>query len=499
MSNHAREIILITGGVISTLCSGSVVLTGVMFSKTMLSRTHPFSNMIFFISLCDMIGSVAMSFGYPHNYEIHCKAQSFLLFFCFPASWLWTTCLVYQLRSMMFYKKLHLSMFTLHCICWCTALLVALLPLSENTYGEDDDLEGRSVCYLQSSHKQRKFWWLFGLFYGVLLVCVVLMVYWMAASARQIRAMRHTTFTDYKERAIYKATRWYPLGLLLTWSLSIVVTILLAIYSDVEVDYIQAGQIAQTQYGTVLALIFFSNSKIVRHRWKELYRKVFKRVLPHALSADTQSLDRASEESLDPEGMKFSSDASLTEGPRLSEIAHILSFGVLNASSQASSSRGRRDPSDDSGSNDVGEETAAAAGGSSGGIRVSTYVRDWLVNSAKERTSGVEMSSPGGSSRRESSTSPVGRGKNLGDMFSFGSKTGNSNSRSGSPRSASSASSTSGITERGTVVASPLAAALERARTDRDREKEAGSNTSTGTGHATGGVDGAVVLDNVEV
>jgi hypothetical protein len=48
-------------------------------------------------------------------------------------------------------------------------------------------------------------------------------------------------------------------------------------------------------------------------------------------------------------------------------------------------------------------------------------------------------------------------------------------------------------------VASPLAAALERARTDRDRDKEIVSNSSTGPGDDTGGVDTAVVLDNVVV
>lgn len=484
MDNGSREIVLITGGVISALFSGSVVLTGIVFSKTMLSRTHPFSNMIFFISLCDMLGSIAMSLGYPDSDE--CKVQSFFLLFFFPASWLWTTCLVYQLRSMMFYKKLHLSMFTLHCICWSVSLLVALLPLSQNQYGEDDDLEDRSVCYLASTDKHRKFWWLFGLYFGVLLVCVLLMLVWLISSYRLATAMRTTTFTDHKERQIYQATRWYPRGLLMTWVMSIAVTFMLAIYSDARVDYIQAGQIAQTQYGTVLALIFFGNSKIVRHRWKELYKKVFRLVLSnHSTSSDTLPLDRESEDDLDPEGVKFSTDASITEGPRLSELAHILSFGVL-ASSSSSSSR-QRGAGNSNDSNDSGDSGDGTERNASSSMRVSMYVRDWLVSSSRARASNLEMGAHNGGGRSTSN-----------DSNGSSSSGGLSGPKPSSPRNNMNNNNNTSTTPAGAeqAITSPLAAALERARGDRDRDRAAADKSASvtlsgGTGSGSGGSVGS--------
>jgi hypothetical protein len=429
-----------------------VVFTGLVFSKTMLSRTHPFSNIIFFISLCDMLGSIAISFGYPPDGSVHCYAQSFMLFFFFPASWLWTTALVYQLNSMMFFKKLKISMFALHCICWSTALLVALVPLSQNDYGQDDDLAERSVCYLKSDDKQRKEWWLFGMFYGLLLICVTLMIYWMVSSYRQIRTMRTTTFTDYKERAIYKATRWYPLGLLLTWSLSIVVTIMLAIYSDVRVDYIQAGQIAQTQYGTLLALIFFSNSKIVRHRWRELFRKVvpcWPADLRPALSTDS----RASEESLDPEGDKFSEHESMIEGPRLSHLVHNLG-GRLAQLSGATTGTGKGISASRGESMDSDGE-----GGSEGGIRVSTYVRDWLVSKTRSSMEHASRINSTADSTVSGASASVHSGSTTG-----------SGGRS---------TPTSPVAGTGAPVVSPLAAALERAKADRAAGSGSGSGSSS--------------------
>lgn len=412
--NGSREVMLMVGGILSTVCSGSVVATGLIFYKTMLNRTHPFSNMIFIISLCDMLASIAMSFGFPARGDSHCHAQAFMLFFFFPASWLWTTALVYQLRCMMFYKKLKLSMFSLHCICWGIALIVSLVPLSENDYGEDDDLSGRTVCLLKSSRKQRKFWWLFGVFYGVLISCILLMSGWMISAYLQIQRMRGMAFTDFNERAIFKATRWYPLGLIITWSLSIAVTFMLGIYQDIRIDYIQAGEIAQTQYGTFLALIFFSNSKIVRYRWKEL-------LCPSKPLSASQDDRQSSMDSLDPEGDKFSMNDSVAEGPRLSDVAQMLTFGYksnstrsgqLNSRASQASRASRSGPmlSNDSGDSNGTSGTSSSGGGKGGGEgvrpsdgRISTLIRDWLVSRTRKEVELGDTSSSSGGGRSSSS------------------------------------------------------------------------------------------------
>ena len=503
-NNHDREIMLIAGGSLSALCSGSVVLTGLMFSKTMLNRTHPFSNMIFFISLCDLLGSIAISLGYPADGTDDCRAQSFMLFFFFPASWMWTTALVYQLHSMMFYKKLKMSMFSLHCICWSISLMVALLPLSENEYGQDDDLVERSVCYLKSSHKQRKFWWLFGLYNGLLIVCVLLMIYWMVRTYWHVGTMRTTTFTDHKERAIFHATRRYPMALVVTWTLSIFVTIGLGIYNDVKVDYVQAGQIAQSQYGTLLALIFFTNSKIVRHRWKELWRRLCCFLPIASTSVDTLAM-RQTEIDLDPEGDKFSSSDSMIEGPQLAEIASMLSFGRM----ASSASSGRLATLDTMSSSEGSQKRAESE--EDVGLRVSMLIRDWIVAKVRPTLAGQDRSEGDGagalemrpstatagySSRSHSgnsdssagagtsgSRSPTGRGSRLGSFLGFAGQDSSSSSspRSGAVRKTLAAAGSSRADGAAATVVSPLAEGLERAKLDRQQAARSPHSAATTT------------------
>ena len=372
--NQTSELLLVVGGSIAAAFSGFVVLTGLVFSKTMLSRTHPFSNIIFFISLCDFVGSIANTIGFPDSDSVSCRAQSFMLFFFFPAAWLWTSALVYQLRSMMLYKKLHISMFTVHCVCWSLALCVAMLPLTEDTYGQDDDLAGRSVCILASHDKRRKYQWMFVLFYGMLIICITLMTFWMLQAAYNIRAKRATAFTDYKEIKIYKATRWYPIALLATWSVSFIAAMLLAADHHVAVSLIQAGQILRTQYGTLLAVIFFANSRIVRHRWKELFYPYLNKNLSTA--TDQPRPTQFSEDLMDPEGEKFSDTGSFSEGPRFSDLTNIFLQFAGRGNTNASNDDISLQSSNPRLSNDVER-------GSKDLPRTSFFVRDWLVSKSR--------------------------------------------------------------------------------------------------------------------
>jgi hypothetical protein len=376
-STEDREILLITGGALSTLCSGAVVATGLTFPSMMLSRNHPFSNIIFIISLCDMAGSIAFMFGFPYAGTTLCTAQSFLLFFFLPASWLWTAALVYQLRCMILFKRLSVSMFTLHCYCWSAALIVALLPLSQNQYGEDDDLSGRALCVLQSNNRHQKFFWVFGLFFGLLLGCVVLMVSWMAHVRWRLRF--GGLQQDNKEIVIYRATRLYPMAMLLTWLLSIFVSIMLVTNDSYHLQFIQFGEIAQTQCGTLFALIFFFNSKLTRNRWKDL---LWPR--PNIEASDNSSECRVvfTDDILDPEGVTFSMENTINEGPRFSALLAFARNSHQQSAppSECGSSVGGMSPSGHSRQNSNSSIGDIGGADPSLAFRVSTTIRDWLVH-----------------------------------------------------------------------------------------------------------------------
>lgn len=75
----------VAGG-ISTLLSAAVVLTALFFpSLKALSTRRPFSHLLFFISVCDLIGSFANVIGFPETGGNWCFIQAVLFSSAMPA------------------------------------------------------------------------------------------------------------------------------------------------------------------------------------------------------------------------------------------------------------------------------------------------------------------------------------------------------------------------------------------------------------------------------
>ena len=168
------EIVYISFSAVSACLSFAVVLTGLFWPGLMLSKCRPFSNILFFISLCDFLGSISNSFGFPPNGSQLCSAQSFFYLYFIPASWIWTLLLVYQLRTLILFKTLYISRKSMHIICWSIPLIPALLPLSTNYYGQDDGLNEASHCAL-GGNVRLKFLWMITCDTGLAFICIVLM------------------------------------------------------------------------------------------------------------------------------------------------------------------------------------------------------------------------------------------------------------------------------------------------------------------------------------
>jgi hypothetical protein len=131
-------------------------------------RLRLFPRMVAYICICDFIGSVASSFGYPRNDSLLCPVQAFFLacFYkglrthqnlenCFTkytrmkGSWLWTTMLSHQLYSVIMFGKYGLREDYMHYICWSLSIMTTLTPLTFSDFGRDDDSgEAHSWCFL---------------------------------------------------------------------------------------------------------------------------------------------------------------------------------------------------------------------------------------------------------------------------------------------------------------------------------------------------------------
>eukprot|EP01038_Epipyxis_sp_PR26KG_P014651 gene14651-19683_t len=247
--------------------SGLVVLSGLLFN-VMLSSTRPFSHIIFFISLCDMIASIGNSFGFPPNGTFLCTTQSVLTMYFFPASWLWTVALVYQIYCVVIYKRLWLKLYAIHIICWSTSLILLLLPLSTSYYGVESAHSGKGICHIGGRPRPANNWF-FVIFVAFLLVIFALITFLMLHMLSQINS---DSLND-KHRKIVTVASLYPAAMFFSWFPKVLYFILI---ESGTAEFLahpnEAVDIISTLYGVSLAIIFFSKSARVRTHWYNLLR-----------------------------------------------------------------------------------------------------------------------------------------------------------------------------------------------------------------------------------
>ena len=73
---------------------------------------------------------------------------------------------------------------------------------------------------------------------------------------------------------VYRSIRWYPVGMVVLWSPILVVSLYQLSGGHVTDIVVESTEIVDTQYGTVLATIFFIFNTTARSKWMQLIRKV---------------------------------------------------------------------------------------------------------------------------------------------------------------------------------------------------------------------------------
>lgn len=309
---HSESILALgftIGSILSAVASGSVVLTGLFFPKLLLSRTRPFSEVFFFISLSDFLGSIGNCLGFPNfplNGTINCTTQSFFRFFFFPASWLWAAALVYHLRCALISptKKLSVTTRTLHLIIWPWCLILALLPLTTNMYGMDDETNGSAPCNY-SGNVSTSLFWIYGYFIDEIVLVIIFTIF---VIFRVI--MRLSTGGDWSLPEIFllRTAVAYPLALVVTW-------LPFVIFAWVALDikrlqttsnlFFFVGIIFSSQTGTALALIFYFTNYEARSKWAALTSRIFCAAVTQIplLHESTVSMSIIGDSSADVEGL----------------------------------------------------------------------------------------------------------------------------------------------------------------------------------------------------
>lgn len=252
-------------GALEASLSFSVVATGLLFPDFMLSPKRVFPHMLFMISLCDSIVGVSFSWGNIDLTKSLCATQGFITSFFYQASWIFTTLLLCQLRSVMLNRRVWLRVEFMHLICWPICALLALLPLSSHlTYGPSEN--SQTVCYMTGNDRSVVKLWFFLTYYGCLLTCLIVMVVIVVNIALKF----DEKVIDHKDAAlrIYQTMRWYPSLMFIFWCpqcfyfLSVVVrggSLVFSIYNPMIVW--------SSLNGPALAVVFFTHSYEARQRW----------------------------------------------------------------------------------------------------------------------------------------------------------------------------------------------------------------------------------------
>jgi hypothetical protein len=116
-----------------------------------------------------MLASFATILGFPAG--VICYIQGFLLFFFARSSWLFTIALVYQLFSIIVFKKYYISDKYIAMIIWPINIILQVLPYTTNvSFGPQvTDNEGHAIgrCLLTpgSNFSQYHLWLNVGITY----------------------------------------------------------------------------------------------------------------------------------------------------------------------------------------------------------------------------------------------------------------------------------------------------------------------------------------------
>lgn len=171
-----------------------------------------------------------------------------------------------------------LSWLQMHIVCWLIPLTSTLLPLSTSQYGRDDD-GSNGWCFIEGKNLASQIWG-FLTFYLILFLAIALMAFFTI----KIYFKFNDPIIRKEYPQIYKVVRimqFYPAGMIICWGPNFCIAILLnfqLLPANIQsFSALNAVTLLATQYGTVLAIIFFASSRDACGLW---WRCVGVRLLP---------------------------------------------------------------------------------------------------------------------------------------------------------------------------------------------------------------------------
>ena len=258
------DIILQVPALFSVIGTFAIIVTFLTFQSL---RTTRHAQLVLFVAFSDFIASIGWLMGEPSSSNsVICWYQSIISgTFCL-SSIFWSSAIAYHLYLITFHNRFPASLTYFHLVCWVVPLILTLLPLSTNTYGNSDALS--TGCYLSNRPDSPSwgllFWTIVSFDLWVFLaVCFISILY-----ARILyRATQLEDLDGDLAVALYQLI-FYPLIIVFCWSSNLFVTTLTS--SNIKVQSTTLLQILSVGLpafqGALSASVFFIQNPFIRHQ-----------------------------------------------------------------------------------------------------------------------------------------------------------------------------------------------------------------------------------------
>ena len=264
------ETISVTCACATACFSGLVVLTCIFFPAMLYSH---FMRLIATISVCDFLGSLLLTVGFPMNGSL-CEAQGFFFFFFSRGSWFFTVVLSIQLYCLLIYSKLMVPEVWVHVICWGTNIILAMVVFAHASYGSQEDDQGTQWCQINDPDLQIALDYVIAVFLAPVIICSFLLIIITSAALLKSYVLKSVTLSD-RHWQLLRIMLLYPTCMIVSWLPNILSYFIYLSYNDDDglspppqlADFNYFSQPWGVLYGSFLSVVFFVNSSEARRRW----------------------------------------------------------------------------------------------------------------------------------------------------------------------------------------------------------------------------------------
>lgn len=272
----SRKAILTTEHVLGIASASASLIIVISFFLFPDLRQLRYIQLVFFVALNDMIASIAISMGRGESGTFVCWFQGMTVILNYLSSIFWTVVISYQVWLVLERKQVIQNMTMIHVICWGLPVVLTLLPLSTNTFGESSAFFNSEWCFIAerdgSPAWSVTFWAIASFFFWILsslflTVFFLIRVYFIISRMMDMPEISNYTLQKLVFYPLITVVCWLPACLIYFLALN-------GETNDRKYNWNLANSFALSTavaQGLLNSAAFLANNELVRSKWIALF------------------------------------------------------------------------------------------------------------------------------------------------------------------------------------------------------------------------------------